>query len=212
MFITFEGIEGCGKSTQVERIARRLEILGIPVVVTREPGGTPIGEHIRHILLSSRNQDLTPLAELFLYEADRAQHMTQVVRPALARKEWVLCDRFFDATTAYQGYARAQDLAMTLQLNAIASFGMTPDMTFLLDLPVSVGIKRALKRNEASAESGQDRFEKEQLKFHKAVREGYLDLARKNRKRFVVLDADQEIAKLEDVIFSHLKPHLPPGN
>ena len=102
-------------------------------------------------------------------------------------------------------------LPMTLQLNAIASFGMTPDMTFLLDLPVSVGIKRALKRNEASAESGQDRFEKEQLKFHKAVREGYLDLARKNRKRFVVLDADQEIAKLEDVIFSHLKPHLPSG-
>jgi dTMP kinase len=209
LFITFEGIEGCGKSTQAKRIAHRLEENGVSLILTREPGGTPVGHEIRQILLSSGNQDLPPLAELFLYEADRALHMARVVTPALAEKKWVLCDRFFDATTAYQGYARGQDLAMTNRLNEIASLGITPDMTFLLDCPVSVGIKRALKRNAQSEEVGQDRFEQEKTAFHEAVRSGYADLARKNPQRFIVVDATEGENRLEEAIFSHLEPHIP---
>jgi len=161
LFITFEGIEGCGKSTQAKRIANRLEKEGVSLILTREPGGTPIGNDIRQILLSSKNRDLPPLAELLLYEADRALHMSSVVKPALAEQKWVLCDRFFDATTAYQGYARGQDLHVTTRLNEIASAGITPDITFLLDCPVTVGIKRALTRNAESEVTGQDRFERE---------------------------------------------------
>ncbi len=204
MFITFEGIEGCGKSTQAGRMALRLEREGVPVILTREPGGTSIGHDIRRILLSSKNRGLHPLAELFLYEADRALHMAEVVQPALNRKEWVLCDRFFDATTAYQGYARGQDLALTNRLNEIASFGITPNVTFLLDCPVDVGLKRALKRNSESEVTGQDRFEKEKTAFHEAVRHGYLDLAKKDPERFLVVDATQTEDRLEEAIYSHL--------
>ncbi len=204
MFITFEGIEGCGKSTQAKRIATRLEKAGVPFILTREPGGTPIGNHIRQILLSSGNRDLHPLAELFLYEADRAQHVANVVKPALAEKKWVLCDRFFDATTAYQGYARGQDLAMTASLNEIASFGISPNVTFLLDCPAEVGLKRALKRNAESEVMDQDRFEKEKMAFHEAVRNGYLDLATKNPERFIVVDATEPEDRLEQAIYDHL--------
>jgi dTMP kinase len=208
MFITFEGIEGCGKSTQAKRIADRLERAGVPLILTREPGGTPIGNHIRQILLASGNRDLHPLAELFLYEADRAQHVANVVRPALAEKKWVLCDRFLDATTAYQGYARGQDLSMTTQLNEMASFGIMPNVTFLLDCPVNVGLRRALKRNAESEEVDQDRFEKEKMVFHEAVRNGYLDLAKKNPERFIVVDATEAEDRLEKVIYSHLDARI----
>ena len=209
MFITFEGIEGCGKSTQAKRIANRLEREGVSLVLTREPGGTSIGHDIRQILLSSKNRDLPPLAELLLYEADRVLHMSGVIKPSLAEKRWVLCDRFFDATTAYQGYARGQDLHMVTHLNEMASFGIAPDVTFLLDCPVSVGIGRALKRNALSDEAGQDRFEQEKTAFHEAVRYGYMDLAKKNPERFVVVDATQAENRMEEAIFSHLKAHIP---
>ena len=208
MFITFEGIEGCGKSTQAKRIADRLERAGVSCILTREPGGTPIGNDIRRILLSSGNRDLPPLAELFLYEADRALHMAGVVKPALAEKKWVLCDRFFDATTAYQGYARGQDLHMTTRLNEMASFGIKPDKTFLLDCPVSVGLKRALKRNAENQVAGQDRFEQEKTAFHEAVRQGYRELAKQNPHRFVVVDATQTVDRLEADIFSCLRNHI----
>jgi dTMP kinase len=208
LFITFEGIEGCGKSTQAKRIANRLEKAGVPLILTREPGGTPIGNHIRKILLTSGNRDFHPLAELFLYEADRAQHVATVVRPALAEKKWVLCDRFLDATTAYQGYARGQDLSMTTQLNEIASFGIMPNVTFLLDCPVDVGLRRALKRNAESEEVDQDRFEKEKMAFHEAVRNGYLDLAKNNPERFIVVDATEPEDRLEKVIYSHLDARI----
>jgi len=208
LFITFEGIEGCGKSTQAKRIANRLERAGVPIILTREPGGTPIGNHIRQILLASGNRDLHPLAELFLYEADRAQHVANVVTPALAEKKWVLCDRFLDATTAYQGYARGQDLSMTTQLNEIASFGIMPNLTFLLDCPVAVGLKRALKRNAESEVMDQDRFEKEKMAFHEAVRNGYLDLAKKTPERFIVVDATEAEDRLEEVIYSHLDARI----
>jgi len=209
LFITFEGIEGCGKSTQARRIANRLKKTGVSLILTREPGGTPIGHDIRQILLSSKNRNLPPLAELFLYEADRALHMESIVKPALAEKKWVLCDRFFDATTAYQGYARGQDLHVVARLNEIASFGITPDVTFLLDCPVTVGIGRALKRNADSDVAGQDRFEREKTDFHEAVRHGYRDLAEKNRERFVVVDATETENRLEEIIFSHLEARVP---
>ena len=208
MFLTFEGIEGCGKSTQARRLAERLEVIGIPSILTLEPGGTAIGQEIRRILLDNKNQDLPPLSELFLYEADRALHMEKVIRPALDQQKWVVCDRFFDATTAYQGYAREQDLEMIMLLNKKASFGITPDMTFLLDCPVDVGIARALKRNEALDDPNQDRFEKEKMDFHTAVRKGYLSMAEIETERFVVVDAALGESELEEIIFSHVQPYV----
>ena len=208
MFITLEGIEGCGKSTQARRLADRLEGAGVSRILTLEPGGTPIGKEIRHILLDSKNKDLPPLSELLLYEADRALHMEMVIKPALVKKKWVVCDRFFDATTAYQGYARGQDNALIKLLNEKASFGITPDITFLLDCPVDVGIARALKRNETLEDPGQDRFEKERMDFHTAVREGYLSIARNEPARFVVVDGKLVENDLEEIIFKHIRPYL----
>ncbi len=209
MFLTFEGIEGCGKSTQADRLTARLKDLGVPCVRTLEPGGTRIGRDIRRILLNHENQELPPLSELFLYEADRALHMALVIKPALAQNAWVVCDRFFDATTVYQGYARGQDLEMIRFLNAAAAAGIAPDRTFLLDCPVEVGIARALRRNEELKEIGQDRFEKEQMDFHEAVRKGYLSLARNEPERFVVVDGAMGRDDLESVIFDHIRPFLP---
>jgi dTMP kinase len=208
LFITFEGIEGCGKSTQAGRLAARLQHLGTACVFTREPGGTAIGRKIRHILLDQDHQDLPPLSELFLYEADRALHMELVIRPALARRQWVICDRFFDATTVYQGYARGQDLEMIRFLNQKASFGITPDLTLLIDCPVEVGIARALKRNASLEDPGQDRFEKENTAFHAAVRKGYLLMAEKEPDRFVVVDGALGENELEEIILDHVRPHL----
>ena len=208
MFITFEGIEGCGKSTQAKQLVGRLREFPIPLVFTFEPGGTRVGQDIRHILLDSQNRDLSPLAELFLYAADRAQHVEEVIKPALEQGKWVVCDRFFDATTVYQGHARRQDMALIKVLNEKASPGITPDITFLLDCPVEVGLERALKRNKLLVQEGQDRFERETKDFHEAVRQGYLLMARENRERFVVVDGTLEKDELTEVVFQHIKPHL----
>jgi len=209
--MTFEGIEGCGKTTQIRRLADHLGGLSIPFALTREPGGTRVGKDIRRILLDSRNQALSDLAELLLYEADRAQHVEEVVRPALDRKKWVLCDRFFDATTVYQGYVRGQDMALIKTLNKKASFGIWPDITFVLDCPVETGLFRARKRESGRGghpEEGQDRFEREEKFFHEAVREGYLSLAEADRKRFVVVDAMLTEDELEEVIFEHIRTYI----
>jgi dTMP kinase len=208
LFITFEGIEGCGKSTQVKRLAKRLAGYGIPLLATLEPGGTPMGELIRRILLDARNKHLAPLAELMLYAADRAQHVEEVIRPALDEGKWVICDRFFDATLAYQGSARGLDSNLIRYLNVKITQGIRPDMTFLLDCPVDVGLKRALRRGSRGPEKGQDRFEKEKLAFHVEVRRAYLELARKNRKRFVVVDAASGRDEVEGLIFRHVEPFL----
>ena len=205
MFVTLEGIEGCGKSTQAKRLAGRLEVIGIPSILTLEPGGTPIGKEIRRILLDSKNKNLSPLSELLLYEADRALHMEMVIKPALVKKKWVVCDRFFDATTAYQGYARGQDSELIKLLNEKASFGIRPDITFLIDCPVEVGLERALKRNKIMQQDDQDRFEKEEMDFHEAVREGYLSIAKNEPARFVVVDGTLGENELEEAIFSHFK-------
>lgn len=208
MFVTFEGIEGCGKTTQIKRFADTLKRQGIPLVTTFEPGGTRIGNDIRRILLDTRNEDLTPLTELILYAADRAQHIEEVIKPALDRGEWVICDRFVDATLAYQGAGRSQDMRLIQILNEKSTRGISPDMTFLLDCPVEMGLERAMKRNEALSHQGQDRFEKETLDFHSKVRKGYLDLANEHTERFVIIDASLSMDAMEKEIFKHIEPHL----
>lgn len=208
MFISFEGIEGCGKTTQIRRLARRLSGYGILLVTTLEPGGTRIGKKIRRILLDSHNRDLSPLAELILYAADRAQHIEEVIKPALDQGKWVICDRFFDATVAYQGRARGQDMRLIGTLNEKVTQGIRPDITFLLDCPVEVGLDRALRRNKDLLTKGQDRFERERLDFHMEVRRGYLELARKNHKRFVIIDAGLSKHEVEQEIFQHIRPVL----
>jgi dTMP kinase len=209
VFITFEGIEGCGKSTQAKRLFDRLSALGIPSVLTFEPGSTRAGQDIRRILLDAQNQNLSPLAELLLYEADRAQHVEEVIKPALAQGRWVLCDRFIDATTVYQGHGRRQDLALISMLNEKVSQGVGPDITFVLDCPVEVGLQRALSRNSRLEDPGQDRFEREKRTFHDAVRRGYLAVAGREPERFAVVDATLGENELGEVIFDHLRPFLP---
>jgi dTMP kinase len=206
MFITFEGIEGCGKTTQIRRLARRLASLGIPVVLTYEPGGTRIGKQIRRVLLDSRNKDLAPLAEVMLYAAERAQHVKEVIRPALDQGKWVLCDRFMDATVVYQGMARGQDMKLIQLLNRKVTLSIRPNLTFLLDCPVEVGLERAILRNKAGKVKGQDRFEKETQAFHQKVRRGYLVQARKDPKRFIVVRADGRADEVEERIFRCIQP------
>jgi dTMP kinase len=208
LFITFEGIEGCGKSTQAKRLVNRLRELAVPLVFTLEPGGTNVGQKIRRILLDSRNQYLSPLTELLLYAADRAQHVEEVIKPALEQEKWVLCDRFFDATTVYQGYARGLDMKLIVTLNEKASPGIRPDITFLIDCAVEIGLERALKRNRIQFQEGQDRFEREKKDFHEAVREGYLTMAMEDRERFVVVDGTLKEDELEEVIFRHVEPFI----
>lgn len=208
MFITFEGIEGCGKTTQVERLTHTLVARNIRVIRTFEPGGTPAGEKIRRILLDRKNRDLTPLAELCLYEADRAHHVDRVIRPALESGAWVVCDRFYDATTVYQGMARKQDMDLIRMLNHAVTGGLRPDMTFLLDCPVEDGLRRAFRRMRLESDTGQDRFEREAVAFHQAVRDGYLELARREPDRFTVVDARREPADIEADILRRLDSHL----
>ncbi|MEJ2726803.1 MAG: dTMP kinase [Deltaproteobacteria bacterium] len=211
LFITFEGIEGCGKTTQVKRLSSRLTLLKIAHVLTLEPGGTPVGRRIRQVLLDSGNRNLSLLAELLLYAADRAQHVEEVVRPALRQGKWVVCDRFFDATVAYQGHARGQDMALIGLLNQKACGGILPDFTFLLDCPVQVGLERAFRRNMEDLTLKQDRFERENEGFHLAVREGYLILAKENPERFVVVNASLSEDEMEEQIWRHLGVRIPKG-
>lgn len=184
-FITLEGIEGSGKTTQALRLRDLLAGKGLEVVVTREPGGSPIAEKIREILLDPRNRRMVALAELFLYEASRTQHVAEIVRPALEAGKAVICDRFFDASTAYQGAARGLDMATVERLNLLATGGIVPDLTLVLDLPAEIGLRR-LGRNL-------DRIESEAMEFHQRVREGYLKIARANADRIKVVDASGEI-------------------
>jgi dTMP kinase len=208
MFITFEGIEGCGKTTQAKRLVDRLTDLEIPAILTLEPGGTRICQDIRNILLNTKNKALSPLAELLLYAADRAQHVGEMITPALSQGKWVVCDRFFDATVAYQGYARGQDIALIKTLNEKACSGIRPDMTVLVDCPVEVGLERALKRNKILGQEKQARFEKEKTEFHEAVRRGYLSIAEEEPDRFVVVDGTLTVKDLEIEIFEHIRPYI----
>jgi dTMP kinase len=186
--ITFEGIEGSGKTTQIRLLAESLRQRRIPVIATREPGGCPIADAIRQILLHPGNGALVPRAELLLYAAARAQHVEEVIRPALEQGKTVLCDRFSDATVAYQGFGRNLDLSLIKELNGLATAGIQPDLTLLLDMPVTEGLRRAVRRNADQPMADEDRFEREALDFHRRVREGYLYLAGIER-RFRIIDA-----------------------
>ena len=211
-FITLEGIEGCGKSTQAELLSRELHAeTGCQVVATREPGGCPIANKIRAILLDADNRALVPLAELLLYAAARAQHVAEVIRPALAEGKIVLCDRYTDATTAYQGYGRALDLPLIENLAQLATGGLTPDLTILLDCPEEVGLKRAMARINASSGAREERFEQESLRFHHAVREGYLKLAAAHSDRFIVVDGTLGISEAAAAIRSAVFSRIPRG-
>jgi dTMP kinase len=191
LFITFEGVEGSGKTTQIQRLKKYLTQKGIPCKVTREPGGCPIGEKVRKILLNPDHREMVPLSELLLYEAARAQHVKEVIEPFLKKGGVVLCDRFSDATIAYQGYGRKIDLRWIERLNHFSSRGIKPDVTFLLDCPSDVGLKRALKRNRTLKQEKEERFEKEKIQFHQRVRKGYLTLAKKEPHRVKVVDTRQ---------------------
>lgn len=184
MFITFEGIEGSGKSTQLRRLAERIP----GAVITKEPGGTPLADRIRAILLDSSSQ-LDPVAELFLFAASRRQNVIEVIKPALDRGAVVLCDRFTDSTLAYQGFGRLINLDQLRTLNAWATDSLTPDLTLLFDLPEEVGLTRARSRNAGAAQD-EGRFEAEDLRFHRRVREGYRTLAVAEPERFALIDAE----------------------
>ncbi len=193
MFITFEGIEGAGKSTVLRLLAEKLQASGDKPVLTREPGGSSLGRNLRPILLDARTRGLSPLAELFLFLADRAQHVRDIIHPALERNQTVLCDRYTDSTLAYQGYGRGQSLLVLQELNQIAAGDILPNLTFLLDLPVSVGIERAIQRNhELGAVVSEGRFDSENLDFHERVRKGYLELAHKSPDRICIVNALDE--------------------
>ncbi|MDD3310889.1 dTMP kinase [Pseudodesulfovibrio sp.] len=202
MFITFEGIEGTGKTTQVAKVKEYFESRGREVFLTREPGGSRVGRELRKMLLHVDNKDLTPVTELFLYLADRAQHVAQVIRPALDEGKVVLCDRFADSTVVYQGYGRGLDTKVLKQLNEVAVDGLWPDLTVVLDIDPEIGLKRATLRNlEKGMAKEEGRFEAEHLNFHKRIREGYLTWAALNRNRIRVVNA----AATPDEVFSRIR-------
>lgn len=190
-FVTFEGGDGTGKTTQVRALESYLSAQGRACVVTREPGGTSLGKLIRQVLLRSDGHAIAPSAELFLYLADRAQHVNEIIAPALGGNRIVLCDRFTDSTLAYQGYGRGIDLRQLQQLNSIAVAGVRPDLTLLLDCPVALGLARTRERQTPPDQPREDRFEREDLQFHEKVRAGFLALAAAEPKRFRVIDASR---------------------
>lgn len=205
-FITLEGIEGAGKSTLRSRLAECSKELNCEVVITREPGATPLGLSLRNLLLDPNNKKIDPLTELMMFQADRAQHLTEVIRPALARGALVICDRYVHSTLAYQGYARGLDKEKLLTLSEFTTGGLMPDLVLLLDLDPKIGLERAKTRVRKSSGSfnfqeitqGQgdrilyDRFEEQSIEFHQAVRRGFLELSKQPNSKFLVLDATKD--------------------
>ena len=203
LFITFEGVEGCGKSTQVARLKDRISSKGYSVVVTREPGGTPISESIRAILLDPENGALSQTTELLLYAAARAQHVDALIRPQVEAGAVVICDRFADSTKAYQGAGRKIGPEVIGRLNEIATRGLRPDITLLLDLPAEAGLARARQHGAF------DRIEQEPLEFHRAVREAFLRIAGQEPGRVHTIDATQSEEAVAEAIWGHVEPRLP---
>ncbi|MBI1871501.1 MAG: dTMP kinase [Chlamydiae bacterium] len=202
--ITIEGPEGSGKTTLSKELHRLLKKKGHPVFLTHEPGASSLGKELRKILLhSSQEGKVSPLAELFLFEADRAQHVEEVILPLFNQGKIVLCCRFYDSTTAYQGYGRGFDFKMVQQLNQIAARGLTPDLTLLLDISPRKGLPRVWK-----ARGHQDRIESEKIVFHDRLRRGFLDLAKKNPRRFRVIDASQGFGEVRKEAMGYLETLL----
>ena len=194
MFITFEGPEGCGKTTQLPQLAAFLTAAGHEVVLTREPGGTPIGDQVRQVLLTTENTTMLPRTEILLFQASRAQLVEEVIRPQLAQGCIVLCDRFADSTIAYQGYGYDQDLDRLRTIVDFAVQGLKPDLTILLDLPVEVGLQRK------SGDGKLNRLDAYDLAFHRRVRAGYHALAAAEPARWVTLDAARPLAEVQEAI------------
>ena len=199
LLVTLEGIEGSGKSTQIELTRAYVEEQGYTCLVTKEPGGSPLGEEIRGFLLDRGDLRIDPLTELFLIEADRAEHVAEVIRPALDEGRIILCDRYTDATIAYQGYARGLDITIIHQMNHWATGGLTPQCTIVLDCVIEVGMARA---------KGEDRFEREGKRFHEQVREGYLRIARQEPQRVKVVSGEGEQTAIQEEIRRIIRPLL----
>lgn len=203
-FITVEGSEGCGKSTQVQRLAARLQQMGIPFLVTREPGGTPIGETIRELLqFAPHNADMMPETELLLFEASRSQLVRETIKPALERGLCVIADRFFDSTTVYQGAARRLDRQIVERLNAFAVGDSIPDITFVLDVDAATAHSRMQKPRRA------DRMEQQPVEFYERVREAYRELAAREAERIVLIDGAQTPDKIDNQIWNALHSRFP---
>lgn len=198
LFITIEGIEGFGKSTQIKLLAEYLQNKGHTVVVTREPGGTPLAERIRSLVMDKGEEPVAPLTELFLYEAARAQHVNRVIVPALLRNEIVLCDRYADSTSAYQGAGRNLGDDFIAMLNRLAAGSAWPDRTFILDMPVEDGLRRAHLRGS------NDRMMAETLAFHQRIRDEFLDLARREPERITVVDACGSVEEIQRDLRSYV--------
>jgi dTMP kinase len=207
LFITFEGGEGCGKSTQTKRLYRRLFKLAIPALLIHEPGVTALGRKITRILKWSDNINISPMAELLLFNVSRAQLVTEVIKPGLKEGKVIICDRYADSTTAYQGYGRGLDVKTVVVANRMGTQGITPDLTVLLDMPGKKGLAR-------KGDEKPDRFEKETLDFHKRVREGYLKMAKVEPQRWLMIDATQSKDEIAGIIWQRVRQLLSgrPGN
>jgi dTMP kinase len=201
LFITFEGGEGCGKSIQSRTLYRKLEQLAIPAILIHEPGGTPLGEKVRYLLKQACQIPISPLTELMLFNASRSQLVKDVIQPNLIEGRMVICDRFTDSTLAYQSYGRGLDISTVKEINQIATGGLKPDLTFILDVPPEVGLSR--KRANAN-----DRFEKEQIAFHQKVRAGFFQLATEEPQRWYVIDATLPRNKVGGLIWEKLRQLL----
>lgn len=214
LFITVEGIEGSGKSTLITNLEQLINQTGHSTCITHEPGATDFGKKLRAILLESSQLRIDPLAELFLFQADRAQHIAEVIRPALEQGQVVLSDRFIHSTLAYQGYGRELPLELVSALNQLSSTEIKPSLTLLLDLDPAKGLERARARAEtqsgsqSSQQDGLDRFEKETLSFHMRIREGFLAMAKAEPELFLILDAEQDRNKLATQAFERIQPLL----
>ena len=200
LFITLEGLEGAGKSTQAKLLADRLTEAGYPVTLVREPGGTHVGEAIRGLLADPQYDDMSPLAEVFLFAASRTQLVQQVIRPKLGEGTIVICDRFFDATLAYQGYGRGVHPTQIREISDICSWGVHPNLTFLLDLEPALGLSRVRTRSVETL-TKLDRFETLDIAFFERVREGYLEIAQEEPFRFRILDAEAEVEAMSQKIY-----------
>lgn len=204
-FVTLEGGEGAGKSTQARLLAGRLERAGFGVVVTREPGGSPKAEAIRHVILSGRAETLGPAGEAMLFAAARIDHLDVTIRPALARGDWVICDRFADSTRAYQGALGAVPKSLIDTLERVAVGATTPDLTLLLDIPPEIGLTRAAARRGAAAA---DRFEKADIEAHRTLREAFLDLAAAEPRRIATIDATRPVDEIAAAIWRVVEDRL----
>jgi len=201
LFITFEGGEGCGKSTQARTLYRKLSRLAIPVTLTHEPGGTSLGNKLNRWLKWAKGTDISPLTELMLFNASRSQLINEVIQPNLKEGKIVICDRYADSTTAYQSYGRGLDLAMVKAVNNAATQGLKPNLTILMDIPVEEGLARQRGKK-------QDRFEQEEIAFHQRVREGFLKLAQQEPQRWLIIDAIQSKEKITRTIWQRVSQLL----